>query len=767
MSDMERQYDRDLHVKDTGEMLRATRELARHDREHQLLIEPTTFHSGPILEEGGEPTLVFPFGNAALLERALGFGIERAVFIPGVKAWKGELTEPYPPSWVKIPTNIQDLEDGWFAIPQTKDTGRLLTQSGVLVLQPSTGIMELGKRLRLLHDHPETYPVALAQRGFYLGEEQIMPPDTACTVKGRNPEQMQAVQTFAGNPVTIVWGPPGTGKSTVITDIVELSVRMGWRVLLTASTNRAIDSVGEKLLKAANADRNGSLIQAIEALRVTRYGTPSRGTKLGKISQKWRGEGVNSPRLRVPADDAVTLSTIYRCLATDMPSYDVVIVDEAGTTALPYLYAILALAATKVVVVGDHSQNSPVMPYQRVSLETRRWFESSLFHRLECRRDGTDRRLVLLPEQYRMRDRLAKNVRLTGLYPEYRTPPGDRTLTGHGAVAIGMIPLPGRECVVIDTSNLLNGFRENGNTTHTEIGEWLLHKYTKQKGLGVVGVVVPYRTQAKAYGALVTRREWKNILVGTTHTFQGSECELVIWDTVEGPPCEGAEPGKMRFVDDGRYPDASQIINVALSRAGAKLVIIAHATYLREQLSPNATLLKVLKLAQENGDWVMAEDLGLKPGGSDGVGLDLKLGASDGVHRFSSLPLLIDADHIEQQLMADLQYTMSSVDILTTAIDHEFAPRVLRSIMGKIRDEVICRVYGPKRIISGVCEAAGIAPSRIIIFPPSKWTQRGCEIVLDGCLRYAGVGGLLAGEIDAVIHRRISDSQAMALTSVR
>ncbi len=61
---------------------------------------------------------------------------------------------------------------------------------------------------------------------------------------GRNPRQREAlVKALATPDLLLIQGPPGTGKTTVITEIVEHFVRRGQRVLLSSSSNQAVDNV--------------------------------------------------------------------------------------------------------------------------------------------------------------------------------------------------------------------------------------------------------------------------------------------------------------------------------------------------------------------------------------------------------------------------------------------------------------------------------------------------------------------------------------------
>lgn len=85
-----------------------------------------------------------------------------------------------------------------------------------------------------LNSHPRDTPPA-ASPGQFL---QIMP---------LNREQRRAVEAAATNPVTVVTGPPGTGKSQVVSQIIVQAIWRGERVLFASRNNRAVDVVVERL----------------------------------------------------------------------------------------------------------------------------------------------------------------------------------------------------------------------------------------------------------------------------------------------------------------------------------------------------------------------------------------------------------------------------------------------------------------------------------------------------------------------------------------
>lgn len=69
------------------------------------------------------------------------------------------------------------------------------------------------------------------------------PTQALLEVMPLNSEQRQAVQEALANPLTIITGPPGTGKSQVVADILINAAWQGKRVLFASKNNKAVDVV--------------------------------------------------------------------------------------------------------------------------------------------------------------------------------------------------------------------------------------------------------------------------------------------------------------------------------------------------------------------------------------------------------------------------------------------------------------------------------------------------------------------------------------------
>jgi superfamily I DNA and/or RNA helicase len=70
----------------------------------------------------------------------------------------------------------------------------------------------------------------------------------------------------------------------------------------------------------------------------------------------------------------------------------------------------------------------------------------------------------------------------------------------------------------------------------------------------------------------------ERVKIGTVHTFQGSECDVIIFDMVD---CSKFEKGKKPYF--GKIyagEQGEQLLNVAISRARHKLIVVCDPDYL-------------------------------------------------------------------------------------------------------------------------------------------------------------------------------------------
>lgn len=77
-----------------------------------------------------------------------------------------------------------------------------------------------------------------------------------------NPSQQEAIKSSFSSPLSIIWGPPGTGKTKTIAKAVEAHLNAGRRVLLVSHANNAVDEALEGVASQATSFyEDGKLIR--------------------------------------------------------------------------------------------------------------------------------------------------------------------------------------------------------------------------------------------------------------------------------------------------------------------------------------------------------------------------------------------------------------------------------------------------------------------------------------------------------------------------
>ena len=257
----------------------------------------------------------------------------------------------------------------------------------------------------------------------------------------------------------------------------------------------------------------------------------------------------------------------------DIP-FDWTIVDEAGRATAPEILIPIS-KAERAILVGDERQLPPMLD-ENISREARgddsddgESLETSLFQTLiEQSDESGGEYAAMLRTQYRMAPEignLVSEVFYEGKLENGARPPRD---------GFGWMPKP----VTWFTTSYRNDRRESrrgqsfANTAEAEVVVELLDKLAAKPPPGSapisVGVITGYSAQVEELTRRVNPRDrskWRrlDIDVATVDSFQGRECDVVIYSTVRSN-----DRWTIGFLKDYRR------VNVALSRARDLLLIV-------------------------------------------------------------------------------------------------------------------------------------------------------------------------------------------------
>lgn len=182
-------------------------------------------------------------------------------------------------------------------------------------------------------------------------------------------------QALATPDFAILEGPPGSGKTTVILELICQLIAAGQRILLCGSTHVAIDNVLERLHETH--DNTPSLLQQLTILPV-RIGDENRINEDVKEFQidKLMGKHGISQELLLDSANLVCGTTIgilqhpqfkNRNLKEEptIPLFDYLIIDESSKTTFQE-FLVPALYAKKWVLAGDVMQLSPFTDREQI-----------------------------------------------------------------------------------------------------------------------------------------------------------------------------------------------------------------------------------------------------------------------------------------------------------------------------------------------------------------------------------------------------------------
>ncbi|MBT9159737.1 MAG: ATP-dependent RecD-like DNA helicase [Dehalococcoidia bacterium] len=178
------------------------------------------------------------------LEQELGIGGEDARINVDEIAMRLQAVRPEWPWKEDVDPSALDTERA--PITSVAEPG-IYNRAIIMMAEKSPFTQGLEKELRDLAGLPEHRYANTALGRWIKGEKRDEePPELSSPlieVLPMNSEQRQAVAAALTRPVTIITGPPGTGKSQVVTNLLINAAWAGKRVLFASKNNKAVDVV--------------------------------------------------------------------------------------------------------------------------------------------------------------------------------------------------------------------------------------------------------------------------------------------------------------------------------------------------------------------------------------------------------------------------------------------------------------------------------------------------------------------------------------------
>jgi DNA replication ATP-dependent helicase Dna2 len=426
-----------------------------------------------------------------------------------------------------------------------------------------------------------------------------------------NDEQNLAVaRALQMRDYLLVHGPPGTGKTSVIAEIVKRLCQQGQRVLLAGFTNQAVDNMLTRL------DREGfhtyirlgherSVDEAVRPHLLQVLSGPQTPACTLQTNVEIRELLRRSPV--VASTTATWSSDKYESRPADpqqgsegtLLQFDVALIDEAGQLTIPAILGALRFAK-RFILVGDEKQLPPLVLNKEAGMQG---LADSLFSHLkrldeEAVREGAREVSACVPlrVQYRMHETISDFASQTFYRGQLRA---------HYAVARRRLnllsPLPGNRVEHVAVLQALRADlpmvfldvrgeaqRAESKLSNAEarvVREVISGLLARGVHEDEIGVIAPYRAQvanlrrhlfsddaASGWTALPLETA---LSIDTVDRFQGGERSVIIISFATSTTPSAESQLREHLTNPHR-------LNVALTRAQRKLILVGNAGALED-----------------------------------------------------------------------------------------------------------------------------------------------------------------------------------------
>lgn len=369
--------------------------------------------------------------------------------------------------------------------------------------------------------------------------------------------------------ISFVFGPPGTGKTTRLSEIIkEKMSQSNCKILVLAPTNKACDVLTRKIVEN---DSNYSWLGRFVATGDEFIEDSSILIDRSQDISKQKQCCVISTIARLPYDGFT--ETAGGKLLKDI-SWDYVVVDEASMIPLVQIvYAIYKLTSAKFIIAGDPMQISPIV-------KEAGWVGENIFTMVKL--DNFEKPSTE-PIQFNV-ERLITQYRsipsIGNLYSNYCYE--GKLINARNDEDIKKIPMgkiPAQPVTFIPFrveryDSIFGVKRLQGSNVHIYAAlfavETCAYIARQQKDNIRIGIICPYAPQAQLINKLMEQRSDiptnVDVVVGTIHGFQGDQCDIVF--AVFNPPTG------IRVAADRIMLNNRNVLNVAISRASDYLFVL-------------------------------------------------------------------------------------------------------------------------------------------------------------------------------------------------
>lgn len=455
----------------------------------------------------------------------------------------------------------------------------------------------------------------------------------------------EAAKTHVANSsITVIWGPPGTGKTRTLAEIAIDFINAGMRVLMLSYSNVSVDGA---LLRVAQMIDNpkGKVVrygyprmtEVTDSMYLSTYKLALASNKgladeyENLLERKKRIKNKSQEKIEInkriseirneikkyehaiiqkSAFVATTVSKAIIDSSVNSQMFDVVIFDEASMAYVPQIIFSASLARKKFICLGDFRQLPAIVqnPYKTSKL---RWDIFDFIKVTYAVENGYSHDwLVMLSMQYRMHKNIAEfasNI----MYEKLLTTSSD--IYDSRRRMAECIPNSGEAMSIVDLSESYSVCVKTMDQSRINVLSAMLSIYMASQIIDKydVGIITPYSAQARLILAMVRDlREiddkYRRITCATVHQFQGSEKPVIIYDAVD---CF-----RMNYVGTlltkQEENTADRLFNVALTRAQGKFILVGNMDFFRrKKISSKLMFSNAISAMKREGNLVNLDGL--------------------------------------------------------------------------------------------------------------------------------------------------------------
>ncbi len=440
-------------------------------------------------------------------------------------------------------------------------------------------------------------------------KEPTFRPEVPLNHPGLNPTQNKALSLInAANDLGLVHGPPGTGKTTTLVEAVKEIVAVEKQVLVSASSNAAVDLMAERLgeqgihvlrlghparvteeVIASTLDARLASHDDAKLLRDLRRKSEEMRTIGKKYKRNFGASERQQRRLLLQEakslkEEALSLESymirdeldkaqVIACTLVGANSnylnnrtFKTLVIDEASQALEPAAW-IPMMRVDRVIMAGDHFQLPPTIK----SIEAaRRGLSETIFERVIRKYDAAN---VMLEIQYRMEDPI---MQFSNDYFYKGRLKSDALISNRRKIFSKPVEF-------IDTAGC--GFEEKvKEETLSTYNEGEAHFLLRRLGALIkeneeeisrmtIGIIAPYKAQVELLNQQIRHQDWyestRKITINTVDAFQGQERDIIAISMVRSNTA-----GEIGFLGDIRR------MNVAMTRARLFLLLAGDSSTL-------------------------------------------------------------------------------------------------------------------------------------------------------------------------------------------